>query len=242
MITVDGVWMRYGRGPMVLRGVDAELAPGTVTVVLGENGCGKSTLLRIAAGITAPSAGAVRGRPPTASYLPERFPDQLRLSARAYLRHFARIRRLPIQNAQPAQNGQATQDALLARLGFAGDLDQPMSELSKGNAQKVGITQTFAAMDGFLVLDEPWAGLDVAARAVLSDLVHEAVEAGVTVLVTDHTGAGAKLPGATVHLMTEGRLRPEATVGFVELVVTCTSEAVDQVAQLPGVQSVRRMV
>ncbi|QUQ66571.1 ATP-binding cassette domain-containing protein [Kutzneria sp. CA-103260] len=229
MITVDGVWMRYGRGPMVLRGVDAELAPGTVTVVLGENGCGKSTLLRIAAGITVPSTGAVRGRPPSVSYLPERFPDQLRLSARAYLRHFARIRRLP------------TRSELLERLGFAGDLDQPMSELSKGNAQKVGITQTFGCTDGFLVLDEPWAGLDVAARAVLSELVREAAASGATVLVTDHTGAAAKLPGATVHQMSEGQLRPVAEVGFVELVVTCTSEAVDQVAQLPGVQSVRRM-
>jgi len=230
VITVDGVWMRYGRGPMVLRGVDADLAPGTVTVVLGENGCGKSTLLRIAAGITAPSLGAVRGRPPSASYLPERFPDQLRLSARAYLRHFARIRRLP------------TRGELLERLGFAGDLDQPMSELSKGNAQKVGITQTFGSTDGFLVLDEPWAGLDVAARAVLGELVNEAAAAGATVLVTDHTGAGAKLPGATVRQLAEGQLRPVAEVGFVELVVTCTSEAVDQVAQLPGVQSVRRMV
>ena len=229
MITVDGVWMRYGRGPMVLWGVDLALAPGTVTVVLGENGCGKSTLLRIAAGITMPSIGAVSGRPSSASYLPERFPDQLRLSARAYLRHFARIRRLP------------TRTELLARLGFAGDLDQPMSELSKGNAQKVGLTQTFGSVDGLLVLDEPWAGLDVAARAVLSDLVREAAEAGATVLVTDHTGAAAKLPGATVYRIAEGVLRPVEDVGLVEVVVTCTSEAVDQVAKLPGVQSVRRM-
>jgi ABC-type multidrug transport system ATPase subunit len=213
---------------MVLRGIDAALSPGTVTAVLGENGCGKSTLLRIAAGCTVPTSGAVRGRPRSVSYLPERFPDQLRLSARAYLRHFARIRRLP------------TRVELLDRLGFTGDLDQPMAELSKGNAQKVGLTQTFGSVDGFLVLDEPWAGLDVAARAVLSDLVREAADAGATVLVTDHTGAAAKLPGATVHRMVEGLLQPVAEVGLVELVVTCTSEAVDQVAKLPGVQSVRR--
>ncbi|MEV6611510.1 ABC transporter ATP-binding protein [Kutzneria sp. NPDC051319] len=229
MITVDGVWKRYGRGPMVLTGIDTALAPGSVTAVLGENGCGKSTLLRIAAGITVPTRGAVRGRPVSVSYLPERFPDQLRLSARAYLRHFARIRRLP------------TRVELLDRLGFAGDLDQPMSELSKGNAQKVGLTQTFGPVGGFLVLDEPWAGLDIAARAILSDLVREAADAGATVLVTDHTGAAAKLPGATVYRMTEGQLRPVEDVGLVEVVVTCTSEAADQMAKLPGVQSVRRM-
>ena len=229
MITVDGVWMRYGRGPTVLAGIDTTLAPGSVTVVLGENGCGKSTLLRIAAGCTVPTRGSVRGRPPSVSYLPERFPDQLRLSARAYLRHFARIRRLP------------TRVELLDRLGFAGDLDQPMSELSKGNAQKVGLTQTFGSRDGFLVLDEPWAGLDVAARAVLSDIVREAADAGATVLVTDHTGAGAKLPGAAVYRMADGVLHPVEDVGMVEVVVTCTSEAVNEVAKLPGVRSVRRM-
>jgi len=228
LITVDGVWMRYGRGPMVLWGVDLELAPGTVTAVLGENGCGKSTLLRIAAGVTVPSIGTVRGRPASVSYLPERFPDQLRLSARAYLRHFARMRRLP------------TRVDLLDRLGFAGDLDQPMTELSKGNAQKIGLTQTFGATDGFLVLDEPWAGLDVEARAVLSDLVREAADAGATVLVTDHTGAAAKVPGATVYRMVDGLLAPVEDVGLVEVVVTCTTEAVDQVAKLPGVHSVRR--
>jgi ABC-type multidrug transport system ATPase subunit len=228
VITVDGVWMRYGGGPMVLWGVDLDLAPGTVTVLLGENGCGKSTLLRIAAGITAPSVGMVRGRPASVSYLPERFPDQLRLSGRAYLRHFARMRRLP------------TRVELLDRLGFAGDLDQPMSELSKGNAQKVGLTQTFGSAHGFLVLDEPWAGLDAAARAVLSDLVREAADAGATVLVTDHTGAAAKLPGATVRRMADGVLRTVEDIGLVEVVVTCTTEAVDRVAKLPGVHSVRR--
>jgi ABC-type multidrug transport system ATPase subunit len=226
LITVDGVWMRYGRGPMVLSGIDTTLAPGSVTVVLGENGCGKSTLLRIAAGVTVPTKGEVRGRPASVSYLPERFPDQLRLSARAYLRHFARMRRLP------------TRAELLDRLGFAGDLDQPMSELSKGNAQKVGLTQTFGSVDGFLVLDEPWAGLDVAARQVLSELV---LETAATVLVTDHTGAAAKLPGATVYRMVSGVLRPVEESGLVDVVVTCTSDAVDQVAALPGVQSVRRL-
>ena len=229
MITVDGVRLRYGRGPFVLRGVDLQLSPGTVTVVLGENGCGKSTLLRIAAGCTVPTAGRVLGRPSSVSYLPERFPDQLRLSARAYLRHFGRMRRLAVRTE------------LLDRLGFAGELDRPMSELSKGNAQKVGLTHAFSAPDGFLVLDEPWAGLDVSARALLGELVGEAAAAGATVLVTDHTGAAAALPGASVHLLADGVLNASAGQELVEVVLRCTVDAVDRVAKVPGVQSVRRM-
>lgn len=229
VIIVDGVGKRYGRGPTVLRGIDLELPAGRIAVVLGDNGSGKSTLLRIAAGCTTPTSGRVTGRPRSVCYLPERFPDQLKLSAAEYLRHFARIRGVA-QGWEP----------LLERLGFLGDRDAPMSQLSKGNAQKVGIAQAFQSPKAFLVLDEPWAGLDVDARAVLGELVAEAVEAGATALVTDHTGAGAALPGAEVWHLREGVLAAATSTELVEIVVRCTPDAVDMVGKVPGVRSVRR--
>ncbi|MBV9843673.1 MAG: ABC transporter ATP-binding protein [Kutzneria sp.] len=229
MITVERVGKRYGRGPLVLRGVDLELPRGSLTVVLGENGCGKSTLLRVVAGCTVPTSGRVVGRPCSVAYLPERFPDQLRLSAGDYLRHFARMR------------GVAHRMDLLGRLGFVGDLGQPMSQLSKGNTQKVGITQAFVDPGGLLVLDEPWAGLDAAARALLGDLLGESVRSGATVVVTDHTGTAAALPGAAVHRLAGGVLVPDDRQAVIEVVLRCTPQAADEVAKLAGVHSVRRM-
>ncbi|RKT55988.1 ABC transporter ATP-binding protein [Saccharothrix australiensis] len=177
MVRLDRIGKRYGRGPWVLRDVSLTVAPGEVVVASGGNGAGKSTLLRIAAGLTRPTSGRV-DRPASVGYVPERFPPDVRLSARGYLRHLAAVRGVP-----------ARWD-LVEALGFVGDPDAPMTTLSKGNTQKVALAQALAARD-LLVLDEPWSGLDAAAGAVLADLV---TAGGVAALLTDHHGHD--LPGA----------------------------------------------
>ncbi len=61
---LEAVGKRYGlRQPWVVRSVSQELAAGRLIKVEGPNGSGKSTLLRVMAGVTAPSAGRVTGRP-----------------------------------------------------------------------------------------------------------------------------------------------------------------------------------
>src|SRR5580704_745551 len=88
---LQAVGKRYGlRQPWVVRSVSQELAAGRLIKVEGPNGSGKSTLLRVMAGVTAPSAGRVAGRP-RAGYVPERFPGGLGFSAREYLTHMSRI-------------------------------------------------------------------------------------------------------------------------------------------------------
>ncbi|WP_253848233.1 ABC transporter ATP-binding protein [Actinosynnema pretiosum] len=176
-----GVGKRYGRGPWVLRGVDLDVGAGELVVVAGGNGAGKSTLLRVAAGLTRPDEGRAT-RADDVGYLPERFPPDVRFSARDYLRRLASVR------------GVADRWELVEALGFAGDPDGPMSALSKGNAQKVALAQALHAR-GLLVLDEPWSGLDASAGAALVGLLARAREDGAGVLVTDHTGrepAGAR--------------------------------------------------
>ncbi len=84
-LRLNNVGRRYGiHGPWILRGVDLESAPGTLTRVDGPNGTGKSTLLRLLARMDAPTEGKVTGRPRTA-YVPERFPQALPFTAEAYL-------------------------------------------------------------------------------------------------------------------------------------------------------------
>jgi ABC-type multidrug transport system ATPase subunit len=230
VIALDGVAKRYHRRLWVLAGVDAELAPGRLAVLAGENGCGKSTLLRIVAGCTRPTRGRVRGRPPATGYVPERFPAELRLSAAAYLRHLAAVR----GRSRVAPAG------LLDRLGFAGDPDAPMLELSKGNAQKVALAQALDPHCRLLVLDEPWAGLDTEARAALCGLLGERVGDGVTALVTDHTGAAAGLPGATMLHLAGGRLTdalPGAGAPPAEMRLRCPDGVADHLAALAGVRS-----
>jgi ABC-type multidrug transport system ATPase subunit len=212
VVQVEGVHKRYRNGPPVLAGVDLALVPGAPTVLAGGNGSGKSTLLRIVAGCALPSAGRVTGRPPVVGYLPDRFPAQLRLPADAYLRHLARIR------------GTRPDPGLLERFGFTGPRREPMARLSKGNAQKVGLAQALGSRAGLVVLDEPWAGLDAAAADALSDLLGETA-AEATVLVTDHTGRAARLPGARHLRLRGGRVEdapaPAPVVPVVAIVLRC---------------------
>ncbi|WP_435242451.1 ABC transporter ATP-binding protein [Streptomyces cucumeris] len=199
-----GVGRRYGLGgPWVLRGIDLELAPGSLVRVEGTNGSGKSTLLRLLAGIDAPSAGRITGRPRTA-YVPERFPAELPLSARGYLVHLGRIHGL---GRTAAERGAGE---WLERFGAAGHADTALTELSKGSSQKVAVAQALLGAPGLLVLDEAWTGLDQAARAELDAAVAERVAAGGTVVFVDHDPRRLSGAADTVLRVADARLTPVA--------------------------------
>jgi ABC-2 type transport system ATP-binding protein len=199
-VRVLGVRKRFSRsGPWVLDGVDAELAAGAVTLVIGGNGCGKSTLLRTVAGASAPSAGRVLRPPGPVGYVPERLPEEIRMTARQYVRHMGRLRRLPAVDARA--------DELFALLGLQPGPQWPVGELSKGNSQKVALVQALLGPTRVLVLDEPYAGLDPAAAEALTGLVLAARESGTAVLLSGH--AADVFPAAdTVLELAGGRLAP----------------------------------
>ena len=180
---LETVGKRYGiRQPWVVRGVTADLPAGRLIRVSGRNGSGKSTLLRVVAGVSAPSAGKVTGRP-RAGYVPERFPGGLPFSGREYLLHLARVHGLRGEDARRRVGH------WLERLGAAGYADQSLRSMSKGMCQKMAIAQALLPSPGLLVLDEAWTGLDQAARGELDAAVEERVAAGGTVLFVDHDQA-----------------------------------------------------
>ncbi|WP_174567897.1 ABC transporter ATP-binding protein [Amycolatopsis orientalis] len=203
LIRLEGVGKRYGRGGPVLTGVDLDVPAGRVVGILGSNGSGKSTLLRILAALSRETSGSVVGSP-RVGYLPDRFPAGQRMSARAYLRHMARIDGFVALSAI---------DPLLDRLALVGGPDAPLRTLSKGNAQKVGLAQAVLAEPELLILDEPWSGLDVEAHAVLGEVVAETKERGASVVFTDHRAAVVHAHADDVYRMDAGRLtRVESAV------------------------------
>jgi ABC-type multidrug transport system ATPase subunit len=220
-LALERVGKTYRRGTPVLVDIDLRVAAGRLIVISGPNGCGKTTLLRIAAGLSRPSTGKVRGLP-----------------ARAYLRHLGRVRGLPTATA-------ATRAAeLLGRLGFVGDPDAPIRTLSKGNAQKVGVAQALlpgpAAAPGLLVLDEPWSGLDAGAQRALDELLGEHVGAGWAVLLTDHGGNAERLLDRVSLNMSGGRLAVAPSGEPAVLVrLLCPQAELDTERVLPDVLAVR---
>ena len=190
------VSFRYARrARWTLHDVSAVVEPGSTIVVLGRNGAGKSTLLQLAAGVLRPGRGSVTGRPPVVGWVPERFPADQPFTAGQYLRRMAEVRGLPDPSVA---------DVWIERLLLAEHAGTRLGDLSKGTAQKVGLAQALLAPPGLLVLDEPWEGLDAVARTLIPEIVAEVTAAGGSVLVSDHRGEIATLPGATHWTVSEG--------------------------------------
>jgi ABC-type multidrug transport system ATPase subunit len=184
----------------VLDGVNLTADSGTVTVIAGGNGSGKSTLLRMVVGASEPTSGRLRLRTRSVGYVPERLPAALRMTANQYVEHMGRLRGLSSSAAAARATG------LFDRLQLRPGPDVPISTLSKGNNQKVALTQALLAEPELLVLDEPFSGLDAPAGAALDDLLATARDNGSAVLVSAHSTTVVR--GADVTLVLDaGRLR-----------------------------------
>lgn len=199
-LQLTNIGRRYGiHGPWILRAVNLEIPPGTLTRINGPNGTGKSTLLRVLARIDAPTEGKITGRPRTA-YVPERFPQALPFTAEAYLTHLGTVHGLSRAAAPRAAS------EWLDRFGAAAYARTPMTRLSKGSSQKVAVAQALLAEPELLVLDEAWTGLDEDARAELERAVAERTASGGAVVFVDHDPR--RLAGAphTTYTVTDGTL------------------------------------
>jgi ABC-2 type transport system ATP-binding protein len=204
-VRFESVSLRYARkAPWVLEEVELELAPGAAAIVVGRNGEGKSTLLAAAAGLLRPGRGRIQDRPRSIGWVPERFPATLPFTTRAYLRGMARVRGLRPPAAELAIGAWAD------RLHLTPFLDTRLADASKGTAQKVGLAQALLAPPALLVLDEPWEGLDAQTRQQVPAIVAEVLASGASVLISDHLGEVAQIPGASRWLVHDGRVSPQS--------------------------------
>lgn len=174
-VTKDYVTDWRGRRRRAVEGVDLVVRAGTVCALVGPNGSGKTTLLKIAAGLTAPSAGAcmVRGR---IGFAPDDLVLPVHLSAREALNRLALIVGCPVGSVDDA----------VAAAGLGAEADRPMREFSKGWRQRAALAQAWLARPDVLLLDEPAAALDPRAARALAERLRAARAEGRTVVVSSH--------------------------------------------------------
>ena len=153
---LDHVGKKYG-DRTALEDITLELRDGEITAVLGESGAGKTTLLNILAGLI-PHSGTVEGRQPC-SYLfqqPKLLPN---LTAEGNLRFV-----LPKQQWDSARD-------MLEKVGLGGREKSYPRELSGGERQRVAIARAFLYPHDMLLMDEPFASLDLSLKKSLLELV-----------------------------------------------------------------------
>ncbi|GEN81098.1 sulfate transporter [Actinotalea fermentans] len=172
---------------MVLDGLDLDLPDGSVTALMGPNGSGKTTIGRLVLGLEHPDAGAVTGlagRRVAATFQEDRLCEQLTAERNV---------RLVLDRARAADAV-----AALRAAGLDDDaLAKPVRDLSGGQRRRVAIVRALVAPADVVVLDEPFKGLDTAARERLLALVRERC-AGRTLLLVTHDAAEAAALNATV--------------------------------------------
>ncbi len=181
MINVHNISKRYG-AIEALRGVSFSIEPGEIVGLLGPNGAGKSTAIKIITGFLHPDDGWVeidgkgvlsdlRAAQARIGYLSENTPLYPELSVQGYLMMIADLRGVP-----PAQSLALLSEAIYGA-GLQDYLTRPISSLSKGLRQRVGLAQAILHKPSFLILDEPTVGLDptqiVEIRALIKQLARE---------------------------------------------------------------------
>jgi ABC-2 type transport system ATP-binding protein len=195
-VSASGLTFGYGRGPLVLDGLDFSAGPGELLGLLGRNGSGKTTLLRILAGLMPATAGTASCSPRPAVVL-DRTPFQESLTGRQNFDVTARLRgRGPLPKA----------DEWLSALGLDAAADQPVGEYSLGMKRRLALAEALSAEAELTMLDEPTLGLDPDGRSVLVGLLETATESGATIVLATNDAAFAERVCTRVLILEGGEV------------------------------------
>ncbi len=205
-LIVEGLRKSYGAHRAV-DGLSFSAPAGSIFGVLGPNGAGKSTTMRIVVGIIKPDAGRVTllgGTPDQRTlarvgYLPEERGLYRSMTPRAIITYFARLKGLRARTARQRA------DALLEAHGLGAWGRRKIKTLSKGMAQKVQILAALAHEPEFVLLDEPFSGLDPVNQQAVEALIRTAAAAGRTVLFSTHVMEHAERMCDRIVLIANGK-------------------------------------
>jgi len=204
-ISVRGLRKRYG-DLEVLAGLDLEVQPGELLALLGPNGAGKTTTVEILEGYRPADAGDVHvlGLDPARDGAALRARVGLMLQGGGIAPQ-ARPRELLRLHAAFYADP-ADPDGLLDLVGLAPAANRRFRQLSGGERQRLSLALALVGRPELLILDEPTAGMDPAAKVLVRELLGELRTAGRTMLVTTHELADAERLADRVAVLDRGRV------------------------------------
>jgi tungstate transport system ATP-binding protein len=204
LLTLRGAGVRFGT-LVALQGVDLTVCEGERIVFVGANGSGKSTLLRVLHGLLPLDEGErvvdghLAGEPRMAMVFQR--PFMLRMSVQANLELALRLARVP------RERWASRVEESLRHVGLQGMQRRNARALSLGQQQRLAFARAWALAPQVLLLDEPTASLDPAAKQEIEAMIAAFVEQGVTLLMSSHNLGQVKRVASRVLYLEAGRVR-----------------------------------
>ncbi len=216
MIEADGLSKFYGIFAAV-QDVTFQVSEGEVVAFLGPNGAGKSTTMKLLTGYISPSAGHARiaghdmaenrlAGSARLGYLPENGPLYPDMTPHSLLDFFAEAR------GMTRSEKHARVDSVIELCALGNVIHKPISKLSKGFRQRVGMAQSLLHEPDVLILDEPTAGLDPNQIREVRRTMERLQAMGKTVLLSTHILQEVTAMANRVILIDEGRLKYDGPV------------------------------
>ena len=207
----------YGKRTVV-DGVSFRVAPGEVVGLLGPNGAGKTTSFYAVVGLVRPNEGVVRlgdddiTRNPMyirarkgIGYLPQEPSVFRKLSVEDNIAAVLELQGLSKQASREAL------EALLKEFNLTSVRKSMGDVLSGGERRRTEIARALASNPSFILLDEPFAGVDPIAVEDIQRIVHQLRERGIGVLITDHNVQETLHITDRAYLLFEGKILKEGT-------------------------------
>jgi ABC-2 type transport system ATP-binding protein len=194
--------------------VSFSLPAGSIYGFLGPNGAGKTTTIRMILEIIKPTSGSINVLGQTSAlqvrqrigYLPEEKGLYKKMKCWAVIAYFATLKGM--------NRGAAKRRAfeLLERYGLKDFATKPTEALSKGMGQKVQVLASIAHDPEFVILDEPFSGLDPVNQQVMEDIIRDMSGRGRTVLFSTHVMQHAERLCDRILLLAKGRKIFDGTI------------------------------
>jgi len=206
------------RGRAVVDGVDLELNQGEIVGLLGPNGAGKTTSFYIIVGFIRPDGGSVHLDGRNLSKLP--MYKRARLGIGYLPQESSIFRKMTVEENVLAilqtmrmskQEQRERLEELLEMMGVTHVRDSRGFQLSGGERRRVEIARALVTQPKFILLDEPFAGIDPIAVADLQTCVAKLREQGLGILITDHNVRETLSITDRAYILYEGRIELSGT-------------------------------
>ena len=220
VLRTESLGKTYGER-QVVRGVDLRIAQGEVVGLLGPNGAGKTTSFYMIVGLVRPDAGRVlvddmditrvpmylRARKHGISYLPQEPSVFRKLTVEENL-----LAVLETQDLTPALQ-RARTEKLIEQLTLGHVRKTRGYALSGGERRRVEIARCLAIEPAFILLDEPFSGIDPIAVLDLQEIIYGLKASGIGVLITDHNVRETLSVTDRAYIINEGKIFRTGTPG-----------------------------